>query len=481
MIRIITLALALLCCLRCINAAQLHELARQGDVAQIQVLLAADPMQVTTTDVKYFDGTALHVAAEHNQTEVVKLLLTHGAAVDTRDNRGATPLILAAKYGSKEMITCLLQAKADINITPRRQDLYPLLHRMVMSGDIEMIKYVLDHGGNINIRSYADGRTALHIAASIEDGSNINPATGNWYYGGPIDAATGKPHLLPGSEIITLLLKRGANIEARNAVGETPLFSAIRSNQVKNAALLLDKGANLQALDGYGRTALFHARDETSVFFLVKTMKMDVNSIELVNGSTPLQCAQLAAVKRALIACGATTTVPAPTQSEDALSIFRAVQSGDNAETKRLLAKNPQLIHAQESTGHGWQSWGNTLLHEASSVEVASTLLAAGANINQKNYGDFTPLHIAARAGNVALVRFFIAKGADIEARTLDFETPLHWAAVMGKEDGVMALLTTKANPRALNHQLQTPLDRAREQRMPSPGVVALLEESMKP
>lgn len=481
--KIITLLTALIFCFQCLSADEVHNLAKQGNVEKLRAMIAAEPNLLKATDANYYDCTPLHIAAENDKTEVIRLLLDAGAEVNARDARGATPLILTGKRAPGESAALLLKAKADINITPKRQDLYPPLHAAIRNGDITYLNYLLNNGANINIRSYGDGRSALHIAASIEDGTNINPATGNWYYGGPIDPETGKPHLLPVRDIILLLLQRKANIEARNALGETPLFSAIRSNQVKNAALLLEKKANLNAIDGFGRTPIFHCSDEAGVLFLVKTMKVDVNSVDLIKGQTPLQRTSYPAVKRALIACGAkedTPAVPPVAGQLDSQSLFRAVSAGDLVETKRLLAKNPQLIHALQSSGYGWVSWGNTPLYEAANVEVAAVLLASGANINQKNYGDFTPLHSAARSGNTAMVRFLIEKGADIEARTLDFETPLHWAAIMGKADCISALLAAKANPLALNYHLQTPLDRAREQRQPSPDAIFLLEEAIK-
>lgn len=481
--KIITLLTALIFCFQWLSADEVHNLAKQGNVEKLQTMITADPNLLKATDANYFDCTPLHIAAENDKTEVIRLLLNAGAEVNARDSRGATPLILTGKKTPGESAALLLKAKADINVTPKRQDLYPPLHAAIRHGDINYINYLLKNGANIDIRSYADGRSALHIAASIEDGTNINPATGTWYYGGPIDPATGKPRLLPVRDIILLLIQHGANIEARNALGETPLFSAIRSNQVKNAALLLENKANLNAIDGFGRTPIFHCKDEACVLFLVKTMKVDVNSTDLIKGLTPLERTSYPAVKRALIACGSkedTHTLPEVGDQEDSQSLFRAVSAGDLVETKRLLAKNPQLTHALQSSGHGWVSWGNTPLHETANVEVAAALLASGANINQKNYGDFTPLHSAARNGNTAMVRFLIEKGADIEARTLDFETPLYWAAIMGKADCITALLKAKANPLALNYHLQTPLERVREQRQPSPDAILLLEEAIK-
>ena len=54
-------------------------------------------------------------------------------------------------------------------------------------------------------------------------------------------------------------LDKGANIEAKNDMGETPLIVAAVRDQREVVKLLLDKGANISAKDGSGETALERA------------------------------------------------------------------------------------------------------------------------------------------------------------------------------------------------------------------------------
>ena len=55
------------------------------------------------------------------------------------------------------------------------------------------------------------------------------------------------------------LIGAGANVNARNRHGETPLHLAARDHLVAAAALLLADGANPNAQDNEGNTPLFHA------------------------------------------------------------------------------------------------------------------------------------------------------------------------------------------------------------------------------
>ena len=68
-----------------------------------------------------FTNTALHVASVNSQTEMVKILLQHGADANAigfeKDNKGlAPPVVLAAWQGSLETLRALLIGGADPNI-----------------------------------------------------------------------------------------------------------------------------------------------------------------------------------------------------------------------------------------------------------------------------------------------------------------------------------------------------------------------------
>ncbi len=133
--------------------------------------------------------TALHFAATNNHVYIAKALLNKGADPMAKADKGITPMRLAARQGSVEMIDCLLAHKVDIN------------------------------------KSFA-----LFNAA---------------FYSESTDA-------------MSLLIKRGADVNHPDPQGVTPLFAAISVSSLANVQFLLSHGADLK-LHPVGRTVLQHA------------------------------------------------------------------------------------------------------------------------------------------------------------------------------------------------------------------------------
>lgn len=64
-----------------------------------------------------------------------------------------------------------------------------------------------------------------------------------------------------------------------------------------------------------------------------------------------------------------------------------------------------------------------------------------GANVNAKSEWDGAPIHVAARKGNVEIIRLLLENKADIEAKDSVDMTPLMVAAVEGQVPAAMLLL----------------------------------------
>ncbi|MBI4554005.1 MAG: sigma-70 family RNA polymerase sigma factor [Candidatus Latescibacteria bacterium] len=143
------------------------------------------------------DGwTPLHWAVAGGQTELVALLVTHGADFHARDWTGKTPLHWAAWYGFRGVVEFLLARGATVN--SGTGDATPL-HMAVSTDQKEVVALLLVQGADPNARD-AKGLTPLHWA-SISG------------------------HL----DIVNLLLAHGVDMEAEDRAGRTPLVWATQN------------------------------------------------------------------------------------------------------------------------------------------------------------------------------------------------------------------------------------------------------------
>lgn len=134
-------------------------------------------------------------------------------------------------------------------------------------------------------------------------------------------------------------------------------------------------------------------------------------------------------------------------------ALIDAVRSSRITEIQKLIAANPDLIHASDQAG-------STPLHHAAgfgSLATMKLLVDAGADVNAKNRRASTPLHWAIR--DEAKVRLLLSHGAGLNTKQADGRTPLYQAASLGDGDAILRLLLEKgADPNIATANGQTPL-----------------------
>lgn len=91
-------------------AAQVFDLARQGDTAKLAAYVDAGVPADLTNDR---GDTLLMLAAYHGHAETVRSLLQRGAEPDRANDRGQTPLAGAVFKGEQDVISALLDGGAD--------------------------------------------------------------------------------------------------------------------------------------------------------------------------------------------------------------------------------------------------------------------------------------------------------------------------------------------------------------------------------
>ncbi|XP_019860059.1 PREDICTED: transient receptor potential cation channel subfamily A member 1 homolog isoform X2 [Amphimedon queenslandica] len=108
--------------------------------------------------------TPLNIACFKGHTEIVKLLLEHGADFNVTNNKGQgrTPLGIACVQGHTEVVKLLLKHKADFNDVTDDNGNTPLSNAC-KPGHMEIVELLLEHGANSNVTNNK-GYTPLSIA-----------------------------------------------------------------------------------------------------------------------------------------------------------------------------------------------------------------------------------------------------------------------------------------------------------------------------
>ena len=340
-----------------------------------------------------------------------------------------------------ESVAACLEAGADVNarsdstfdnfsFSGVRGGYTPLHFASIFSGD-RMVTVLLAAGAEVNARDLR-GRTPLHRAA----GRDWDPAA-----------------------VVAELVEGGADLNARDSEGNTPLHASRRNRNPVVAPLLLELGADPTLVNDSGQVA--SAMDcsywNTEEFARVATADAtaacleagaDVNARD-ENGNTPL-----------LLATGHWwgTIMDGSPASEDPAVVTALLEAGADVNA-RDNGGNTALGRAAGGKAVATVRGGMLDLVEIPAIVAA--LLAAGAEVNAPS--GTTPLHRAAFVEGLETVTMLLEAGADIHARDGNGDTPLLRAADYGgfrNPETLEAMVEAGADVNDRNERGETVLER---------------------
>ena len=228
--------------------------------------------------------SALHAAARTGHIELAKLLLMNGGSsqINCQDDNGYTPLHEAVMRRQISMVELLLEVGSNVNRYSKNTEISPLLSSC-NHPDLDIPKMLIQQGANLEHADHQDC-TALYLAAMhghlnlvqflIEKGSNVNRKRNGTM--APIEVASKNGHfnvvkyLIENSamyvdnsamhhaafeghlDIVQQLEIYGANINARDKEGTTPLWIAANNGHYEVVKFLLNKGASYKIRNNNG-------------------------------------------------------------------------------------------------------------------------------------------------------------------------------------------------------------------------------------
>lgn len=178
--------------------------------------------------------TPLHLAAAAGDTAQMRYLLSHGAPVEAKTNRGTTPIWSAVSANNLEAVRMLAEEDADLNV---KSDPFGAL---------------IDYAFYTESRLGWSGITDFLIGKGVKFDPNA-------------PMLTGEPRVFIAdwfghTEMLQYLLTFDPDVNVRRSDdGATPLIDVIKRGNPDAAVALLEHGADMTLVDNDGRPAIYYA------------------------------------------------------------------------------------------------------------------------------------------------------------------------------------------------------------------------------
>jgi len=403
-----------------ISAQGFLQSVTKGDTAAVSLFLAAELSPDTRNEAGL---TALMIAAEAGQLDVVKILVDNKAEVSAVDNEsGWTALHFASTKGHAEIITLLLNSGASVEALTQSGETALML--ATESERDEAVKALIEGKADVNVTRSHDGYTALHLAAAKRT-----------------PAARGMREM----ETCKILLEAGASPSLSTNDGTTPLMVAVKNYDYSLAKLLLERGAPVNAQNELGETAFMLLLERYGFIEIPRLLieyGADLN-IETFDGRNVLDYGTHSEASELLWSLGARES----SRYRQYKEFHDTVNAGDVEKARWYIQQglDPDV--------HGTLS----LAVRNADREMIFMLLDEGACIDGNAHVDITPLMTAAGDGLIEMVELLLDKGADIHLTTV-WGAAINVAAMDNQVATVEYLLSRGANIESEDPYGNTPL-----------------------
>ena len=462
-----------------VNAAQpdgetaLHWAANRDDLETADLLIRAGANVNAAND---YGVTALSLACANRSAGMVEKLLQAKANPNVALWAGETLLMTCARTGSLEAVKSLLAHGANPNAAESENGQTALMWA-VANKHPEIAQALIAGGADVHARSkvsslpepFVLGCTSEHpCATGSKDGSTYPPTVRF-----PVTAGGFTPLLFAAQqgdlESARMLLAAGADVNEATPEDGSALVVASASGHQQLALFLLEKGANPNAKDGFGITPLHYALHEgmlaitvfipssTDQFGWQRPNMPELAKALLARGADPnariehdfppydyLLLSRSRGLNLAQISLVGATPFLLATASAD-LGLMRVLVEGRaNPRLGTTDGSTPLMVAAGVARERGGAGFGGQLKGEyQKTAEEEKRILEAlklsvelGGDINAVNERGQTALHAATFLGYADVIQFLAEKGANMEAKDKYGQTPVSIA--LGDPEGLV-------------------------------------------
>lgn len=372
--------------------------------------------------ITYREDTAIHLAAQRRDVNLIHLLLDRGANINIQNKYLETPLF-AEVMSNSSTVNLLLHLGADPTIK-NHADRTPLQEAVYWNA-VDSVELLLQHGviPNYSLLEYKiqiaerensdDVRRTLPSIEVIKNYQELRAKAIS--QGADPQQLTFNPPPPPNKQ---LLPSR-----------QDPLIvTATRQNDFATIKKLIAAGENIDAVSKSGKeNSDYAARSLT-----------DRYSATALHIALSLQYTEIA---KLLIEFGANITL------ENAAGNHPLYLAAYDYKLTKMLLDKGALVDRRSG-----KSKRTALMSDFMTVEVAKLLLQTGADINQwDNYG-YTPLQAAIENKNISLTKFLVKSGANLNLEKYSNlngywykKAPLYQAAITNQPEIVILLLKNGA------------------------------------
>ncbi|CAB3380117.1 Hypothetical predicted protein [Cloeon dipterum] len=357
---------------------------------------------VDPRDVTVQGATVLHHAVRNEKHgEVLVLSLSNLLDVNAKTKHGETPLHWALLWQNLVAAQALLKVGAKVG--------QHILQFCIANDRLESARFVHtllpEQVFGLN---FMNKKNALHVAAEcsttemcqwlLEKGIRSDDAHEETNCIALHYATLNKLH---GPQVVHFLLSIGLDIDAKDVLGQTPLFYALRAKNLEVARALVRLGANVR-VEVHGLNLLHYLVCQNDLKGAQFVHRIDEHLIERLGKG-------------------------------GRMALHLAAEFAGEEMCRWLLEAGARLMDPCKENGYNVMHCA--VLNEQHARQLVRFFHSAGVDEGLTDSRGYTPLHVALEQGNLEVVEVLVDLGANLEVR-VDQSNLLHFCVMRNKFAG---------------------------------------------